>query len=210
VGEQGPDRQLADGPDVHRVGGVVGWHRHRDPLRAGPAILGELGEDPAVGGVGDGVHRRPPDGTVVGRVPRTGDAATPVLAVVLGDDDVGPLTADRRGEVAAEGEVLDDSAIRVAEELDLRDADDRATGALLGLPRDARLGRPQRVDAGLARRHQDVRDVPTGRRPGGDGTREAPLDVVGVGDDHGRPLPAGRELGQRHRRALSPPSTTSV
>jgi hypothetical protein len=32
----------------------------------------------------------------------------------------------------------------------------------------------------------------------------------GWGDDHRRLVPAARELDERHRSALSPPSTTSV
>ena len=64
--------------------------------------------------------------------------AAPALAVVLGDDDVGPVAADRGGDVAAQVEALDDAPVGMAEELDLRDADDRPAGPLLGLAGGAR------------------------------------------------------------------------
>ena len=211
VGEQRVDGQLTDGLDVDGVGGVVGWHRHGDPLRPAPRLLVELREDPAVGGVADGIHRRPADGAVIRGVPRSGDGAAPVLAVVLGHDDVGALPADRRRDVTAQGEVLDDPPVGVAEELDRRHADDGTAGALLRLARGPGVVRRHRVDARLARRHEDVGHLATGGRPGRDRAGDAVLDVVGVGDDDRRPSPAVGELGEvAHRSALSPPSTTSV
>ena len=85
-----------------------------------------------------------------------------------------------------------------------RHADDRPAGPLLRLAGGARRRRRQRVDAGLAGRDEHVRHLLAGRRPRGDGAGDAPLDVVGVGDDHRRLAPAVGELGQRHRSALEP------
>ena len=59
-------------------------------------------------------------------------------------------------------------------------------------------GRFHRVDAGLAGRHEHVGHGAPGRRPRRDGGRRAPLDVVGMGDDHRGPLPAVGELLQVH------------
>jgi hypothetical protein len=122
-----------------------------------------------------------------------------VVAEVLGDDDVGPVTADCGGDVAAQRQPLDDATVGVAEELDARHADG-GTGRR----------RRQRVDARLPGRDQHVRHLLAGRSPRGDGTGDAPLDVVGVGDDHRRRTPSVRERRQGHRSALRPPSTTSV
>ena len=108
--------------------------------------LGEVGEDPTVGGVGDGVHRRPPDGAVVGAVPARARLAPPPLAVVLGDDDVGSVAADRGREVPTQVQPLDDAPVGVAEELDLGHADDRSAGPLLG------LAAPAAASAAAARR----------------------------------------------------------
>ncbi len=51
--------------------------------------------------------------------------------MVLGNDDIGPVATDRRGEVAPQVETFDDATVRVAEELDLGDADDRPARPLL-------------------------------------------------------------------------------
>ena len=71
-------------------------------------------------------------------------------------------------------------------------------GPLLGLPGDLGGCRFHRVDPRLAGRHEHVGDGAPGRRPRGHSGRRAPLDVVGMGGDHRRPLPAVGELLQVH------------
>ena len=197
VGGERAHVDVADAADVHGVGRD---RRRRRPRRstASPPTAPRRGRGRSSGWRRR--RRRPssPARRHGGRRCSTlAEPVAPCLAAVLGDDDVGPLAADRRGDVSAQREVLDDAAVRMAEELDLGHADDGAARPLLGLACHARLVGRHRVDARLAGRDEHVGHRAAGGRPCRDRAGDAPLDVVGVGDDHRRPLPPVRELLQR-------------
>ena len=186
-------RRDVDGVGLRRPVG------HGDPLHAGPRRLGELGEDPAVGGVGDGIDRRPPDGAVVGAVP---PGAGPVphrspwcwatttsgrcrrIAAAMSRRSSRPSTMRPSGW--PRNSISDTPTIAAA-------------GPLLGLAGD--LG-GRSVPSSRCRPRRTSRARRTRSRPAAvhaaTAAADAPLDVVGMGDDHRRPLPAVGELLQVH------------
>ena len=82
--------------------GGSGISLHGDVLDARPPRLGQVGEDPLVAGVRDGVQHALAERPVVGgvHVARRHPGRGPGRAEVPGDDELGPVPPDRRGEVA--------------------------------------------------------------------------------------------------------------
>ena len=79
-----------------------GAARHGEHLHPTPrleALVGELGVQPAVAGVRDGIQRGEPHGAVVGLVDH---AAAEALVPGLGDDEVGAVPPDGAGDVPAQ------------------------------------------------------------------------------------------------------------
>ena len=115
-----------------------------------------------------------------------------VVAVVERDDELGPVPADRGRDVMPQRQPVLDEPVGVTEELDVRDTDDRRARALLRLAYARALVGRQAVDAGLAARDEDVRDLLPLAGPTRDRARGAVLHVVGVGDDRERGDPSLR------------------
>jgi hypothetical protein len=117
------------------------------------------------------------------------------------------VPADGRGDLATQRYAVLDDPVRMVEELDLADPDDRRALALLGLAHaGAPLGRHP-VDARLAPAGQQVRDGLSGAGPGRHRAGGAELHVVGVGDHGERAVPVVRHRLQigGHRSRLPEP-----
>ncbi len=190
--------------DVLHVDDVRHPDRRRDgdPPHALPRLrVGQLGEDPLVRGVADGVEDRAAQHPVVGAVPEGGREAgrRPRVPEVHGHHQLGPVPPDRRGDGPPQVQPLHQSAVGVAEELDHRHPHRGRGPSLLPLAHRAGGLRRQPGDAGLATGGQHVPDVAPGGGPGGDGGRGPVLDVVGVGDDDQGALPV---VGEGLVRAL--------
>ena len=196
------DAALEEAGHVDRVRGR-GRCVERDEAHAVPgleALLGELGEHPAVRGVARRVEEREADEAVVGVVHRS--ARSPVVAVVDRDDHVGPMAPDRGGEVASQRDPVLDDAVGVVEELDGVDAHlGRARDLFLGAPGTAHVGR-QALDACFSAGDERVDDRATFAGPARDRTGRAVLEVVGVRRDRERARPVvGEGLEWRVVRA---------
>jgi hypothetical protein len=163
------------------VDGVPGERRgqHQHLAHTAPR-LADLGEEPVVGRVADGVQGSQADRAVVGHVEV---AAREGLVVVDRDHHFGPVSANRRREVAAQRHAVADEPVRMVEKLDDLDADLGRRGALLRLAEWAALRGRERVDSRLSARSEEVGDVPALGRPAGDGGRTTVLQIVRMGDD---------------------------
>jgi hypothetical protein len=185
---------------VEGVGRVDAVGRLRAPAERGEAHavprIAPIGEHPRVRGVAHGVEQRPADRPMVGVVPAR---PAPAVSEVDRQHHLGPVTADRRGEIGAQRQPLDDRPVGPAEELDVVDTDDTAAGDLLFPAQRADLVGRHRRDPGLAVGHQHIGDVLALPRPSSDRRRGAVLHVVGMGDDGERPLPVlGEDLQVGH------------
>jgi hypothetical protein len=170
---------VVDGHGVRGVRGAGDRHLARPPRLE--SLVEQIGEDPAVGGVGDGVQGGETHGTVVGGVPRAG---RPGVVVVESDDEFGAVPPDGARQVAAQaGPVLDRPVGVVVEEVDLVHAEFRGGLALFGLAHGPALRRRKTGDARLAPGDEEVRHLAPLGGPLGHGGAGTELDVVGVGDD---------------------------
>ncbi|GEC05016.1 hypothetical protein SSP24_26710 [Streptomyces spinoverrucosus] len=122
--------------------------------------------------------------------------------MVQGDHQLGPVTADGGGDVAAQGDAVLDHPILVVEELHSADTDGCGTGALLLLPQRPGLGRCQCVDARFAACGEDVGDLTAVLHPGGDCGRAPEFEVVGMGHHGKGTLPVGRHRLQLRERRI--------
>ena len=113
------------------------------------------------------------------------------------------MAADRVGDVAAQRGAVLDRPVGVVEELHDVHPDDPGRGPLLRLAQRAALGGRDRVDAGLAARHEQVGDAAPLGRPAGDGAGGAELEVVGMGDDGEGARPVVGERRKRHATILA-------
>ena len=119
--------------------------------------LAALAEHPRVAGVAHGVEQRPADRPVVGVVPAR---PAPRVAVVDRQHDVGPVAADRRGEVGAQLETLDDEPSGWPRNSTSVDADLR--GSRRAAPRAGSARPPRAASTGSPpRRRRRARSRPT-------------------------------------------------
>ena len=171
------------------LGGAGGPHGPAAAPRLEP--VGQLlGEDPPVAGVTHAVEDGASGRDVVGLVERSRAEG---VAEVAGDHDLGPVLAHHPGDRGAQVEAIHQHPVGEAEEVDAVDAHDARRLDLLRLADGAALVGVQPVDASLAAGDHAVDDVLALTRPARDRGRGAVLEVVGVGDDGGRPGPVLRE-----------------
>ena len=110
-------------------------------------------------------------------------------------DHLRPVPPDRRRQVRAQTETLDDGAVGQPEELDLVHTDRGTTLDLFPSTQRSGLTRGHRGDADLAVGDEDVGDLLALPGPAGHGGSGSVLHVVGMGDDRQAAMPVlGKDL----------------
>src|SRR5882724_5895138 len=130
---------------------------------------------------------------LVRRQPRLAVIAVLEVADAVGvvhEDRVRPVLPDGPHDVAEELARVLEEAVGVAEHHHVLDAHEVGGGALLVGPSGRERGRRERAlgGAGIAVGAQHVRDLAAGGDPFGDDAARADLGVVGMREDHHRPL----------------------